>query len=212
MEVIDKIIETDTMDKINTMDTYIEDTYIEDTYIEDTYMEVSIQYRCKIKFFTYEYSYDSKKYVDKLSDKLFKYLNKDLTESIKYGKESTLFIPHSSLNVSSDSDSEYKFVSENLNKIVYIDYEGYLLNYDNNSNTYYLDAECLFTFNTDKKDITKTDVESLIYDNINQLYSSEDFSINLDKERLIGNKNVHYYIEIIDTPENIKFSYENKTY
>jgi hypothetical protein len=96
--------------------------------------------------------------------------------------------------------------------IVNIDHEDYSLSYDNNLNTYYLDSECIFTFNSDKKDITNTDIESLIYNNINQLYSNEKFDINLYKEKSIGEKSIHYFIEIIDTPEDIKFSYENKTY
>jgi hypothetical protein len=174
-------------------------------------MNTQIEYRSKIKFFTFNgIYYEGRQYIEKkLPNTLYNFLTEDLTESIKTWKNKTEFIPNSAeLNISGDSKN--KFVSENFNTIVDVIIEEYSISYDNNTESYYLNGKYSFDFNVEKSDINIVDIKSLLYDNLNQLYSNENFVINLDKEKLNGRSVKCYFIEIIDTPENIKFSYKIK--
>lgn len=122
-----------------------------------------------------------------------------INDSIIWYRSKTNFIPYKLINV--NDMEKNKFVSQDFETVINIIHQKY--NYINNMIYAVLELD----FEYDKDILSITDIESLIFDNINETYSNEKNTINIDYETYSnkGRHTYYYSLKITDVPENISF-------
>lgn len=90
-----------------------------------------------------------------------------------------------------------KFVDKNLETIVNVIHQKY--NYIDNTIYVILELE----FECEKEILSMTDIENLIFDNINETYSNEKNEIHINYEEYDKNEIFTYSLKIIGVPEDI---------
>lgn len=154
---------------------------------------ILISFNFKVKFIRYKNHYYFEM-VEKVSNNIIEHIDESI---IRYRSKSN-YVPYK-LITTSDMDKN-KFVDTNLETIVNVIHQKY--NYLNNTIYAILELE----FECEKEKLSMTDIENLIFDNINETYSNEKYEININYEEYDKNNIFTYSLEITDVPEDILYS------
>lgn len=156
--------------------------------------KILISFQFKTEFIKYKNFLNSTSTyitIQKVSNNLIERIN----DSIIWYRSKSNFVPYKQITTN-DTDKD-KFVDTNLETIVNVIHQKY--NYINGVIYAILELE----FDCQKETLSITDIENLIYDNINETYSNEKNEIHIDYEEYDKNNIYTYSLEITDVPENI---------
>ena len=154
--------------------------------------KILISFNFKIEFIKYKnFLYSNSKTIQIVNNNLIERIN----DSIIRNRSKSNFVPYK--QITTDDTDKDKFVDTSLETIVNVIHQKY--NYINGVIYAILELE----FDCEKETLSMTDIENLIYDNMNESYSNEKNEIHIDYEEYNKNNIYTYSLEITNVPEDI---------
>jgi hypothetical protein len=121
---------------------------------------------------------------------------KNLSSNIIYNRTFTKFVPYTTINTTGRTGNE--IASKTFNSIITIQSQDYIYN----SKTKSINAKLICLVDETTNQLTKDNVEDILYDNMNELYN-DDSEIYL-KEVKHNNKTYSTYMIVEEVPTNIQ--------